>query len=86
VHFLIGTPDALSSSSSFDMVAMNMIYTHSTPYLGAIHQCLTKKGILVWSGILADEYQEAVDAALAAGFALLTQSVEGEWWCGTFER
>jgi ribosomal protein L11 methylase PrmA len=68
------------------MVAMNMIYTHSTPYLGAIHQCLTKKGILVWSGILADEYQEAVDAALAAGFALLTQSVEGEWWCGTFER
>jgi len=83
-RFIIGGIDALSSTAAFDIIIMNMIHTESAPLLYRCRSLAAHNGHLVWSGILADEYTAAVDAARDAGFTLCSQFIENEWWCGTF--
>ncbi len=84
INFLIGSLSALKNSSTFDMIVMNMIMTESEPLLSRISQLITAEGILVWSGILSKENNEAVTSACDFGFKLLGQQTENEWWCGSF--
>jgi ribosomal protein L11 methyltransferase len=86
VSFMIGTTGALKSSFTADIIVMNMILTESSPLLNWASNALTPGGLLILSGILADEYDKAVSLALQQGCTLLDQTRENEWWCGTFVK
>ncbi len=82
--FVIGSLDCLTDSHCFDVIVMNMIHTESAPLLGRCRELIAPGGMLVWSGILAEEHDRAVDAAREHGFVLVRQTRENEWWCGRF--
>jgi len=88
VAFIIGTPDSIrvNNDRCFDAVIMNMLLTESAPLLGQIVRIIKKDAALIWSGILVDESEEAVNAASGFGFKLSSALIENEWWCGTFAR
>jgi ribosomal protein L11 methylase PrmA len=74
-----------NSRAWFNVVAMNMIMTESVPLLEKCRSMLERKGLLIWSGILYDEKERAVAAAARAGFSIIRDIFEHEWWCGTFQ-
>lgn len=84
--FVIGSTAALRASAFFDIIVMNMIHTESAPLLGDCRKLLAESGTLLWSGILRDEKQRAIDAAASEGFVLHGELSENEWWCGVFAR
>jgi ribosomal protein L11 methyltransferase len=85
VEFGIGTLECLKNDVAFDMVTMNMILTESTPCLPQVASVLPPGGLLIWSGILADEKDVAIDnAKVIASLKLIKEKTENEWWCGTF--
>lgn len=86
IDFFIGTLSALKNSAKFDLVVMNMIIKESEPLLSSISQLLKNEGILVWSGILNNEKEEAITSASDFNFKLIEQKTENEWWCGSFIR
>jgi ribosomal protein L11 methyltransferase len=86
VKFIIGTLDSIRADKPFDTVIMNMLSTESIPLLGRIADITQRGSILIWSGILAGESDEAVAAAGSFGFTLSSTGVENEWWRGTFVR
>jgi ribosomal protein L11 methyltransferase len=84
VSFLIGGIDALQNRPCFDAAVMNMIYSKAAPLLPSIAGLLIARGRLIWSGILADGWREAIDAAARCGFLQSSERTDNEWWCGTF--
>lgn len=87
MEFTIGTLDCLKDDVVFDMVVMNMLLNESTPCLPQVDKLLRTGGLLVWSGILVDEKETAIDnAAIIASCKLLKETVEHEWWCGVFTK
>jgi len=86
VTFVIGTLDSICINKDryFDVVIMNMLLTESASLLGQIVPIIQKGSVLIWSGILVDESEEAVNAACSFGFRLSSTQTENEWWCGTF--
>ncbi|GBU22476.1 ribosomal protein L11 methyltransferase PrmA [Fibrobacteres bacterium R8-0-B4] len=86
VAFIIGTLDSIriNNDRCFDVVIMNMLLTESAPLLGQIVRVINNDSVLIWSGILVDESEEAVGAAESFGFKLSSVLIENEWWCGTF--
>lgn len=86
IEFVIGTIDCFKTFHFFDMVVMNMILTESAPLLYQTTQLIKQNGLLVWSGILSDEYDNAIRYATEFGFELVSQKIENEWWCGTFKK
>jgi len=87
IDFTIGTLDSIKSDAVFDMVVMNMLLNESTPCLPQVESLLRPGGLLVWSGILVDEKQCAIDnAATIASCKLVRETVEHEWWCGVFTK
>ena len=86
VNFLIGTPSALKDTCRFDLIVMNMLMTESEPLLETVSSILAPGGILIRSGILKDEKDEAINSTCRFPFRLIDQSTENEWWCGTFSR
>ncbi|NLE02597.1 MAG: methyltransferase domain-containing protein [Fibrobacter sp.] len=86
VNFLIGTPSALKDTCRFDLIVMNMLMTESEPLLETVSSILAPGGILIRSGILKDEKDEAINSTCRFPFRLIDQSTENEWWCGTFSK
>ena len=84
ISFLIGTVDSLNETAKYEAVAMNMILTESTPVLKKAVSMLVEGGILIWSGILIEEKDIAIEKAKKAGCDLLREKSEHEWWCGIF--
>jgi len=89
VSFIIGTLDSIrinniSTDKYFDVVIMNMLITESAPLLTQITPIIKKDSLLIWSGILTDESEEAISTAANFGFKISSTIVENEWWCGTF--
>lgn len=85
-NFVIGSTNCLKAAPCFSVIVMNMIHTESAPLLSNCTELLQPAGELIWSGILADESQQAIDAAREVGFKIVTENVENEWWCGVFTR
>lgn len=81
--FMVGSIDALKGAR-FNVIVMNMIHTESAPLLEQCRAMVAKGGALVWSGILLDEKQRAIDAARIAGFVPEREFDENEWWCAIF--
>jgi ribosomal protein L11 methyltransferase len=91
VAFVIGTLDSIRINANrgdkpFDVAIMNMLLTESSPLLEQIIPITQKDAVLIWSGILVDESEEAISAARSFGFGLSSTQTENEWWCGTFAR
>jgi ribosomal protein L11 methyltransferase len=84
IGFLIGRINALKVERPFDLITMNMILTESAPLLEAVAALCAPAGLLIWSGILAEEYARAVELATKHRFSLRAEKRENEWWCGTF--
>lgn len=86
IDFLIGTLDSLNSKSLFDVVIMNMLITESKPLLPRVAQLLKSGGVMIWSGILKEEKNEALESASAIGCRLSSDETENEWWSGIFRK
>jgi ribosomal protein L11 methyltransferase len=84
IEFIIGSLDGLKNHDLFDLVVMNMILTEASPLLDTVATLLKQGGILIWSGILIDEFQKAVTLAKKSGLAFKSEKRENEWWCGEF--
>ena len=84
IEFIIGSLNGLKKRDRFDLVVMNMILTESSPLLDNMRPAYTQGGILIWSGILIDEFQKAVTLAKKSGIAFKSEKRENEWWCGEF--
>jgi len=85
IAFMMGSTNALKASASFSLVVMNMIMAESSPLLSTVlHILAAQKGRFIWSGILKDERDEAIALAQKAGFEVLSEKSENEWWCGVF--
>jgi ribosomal protein L11 methyltransferase len=82
--FVMGSINCLKGHDIFDVVVMNMLLTESAPLLEPVSSFLKPAGLLIWSGILVDEHQNAVELADKHRFSLLSEKKENEWWCGTF--
>lgn len=86
LSFVIGSLGVVKNGMPFDVIAMNMIYTESAPLLPGCRSLLGTGGRLIWTGIVNDEKKEAVAAGNEAGFRLVRESSEEEWWCGLFRK
>lgn len=87
IEFVIGTLDCLKNDAVFDVVVMNMLLTESTPLLPQVASILRPGGLLVWSGILCEEKDTAIDnASVIASCKITKENVEHEWWCGIFTK
>ena len=84
IDFIMGSTSSLNAPGAFSLVVMNMIHTESAPLLDKVALLLEPEGRLIWSGILKDEFGEAVTAAGKSGFDLISEKTENEWWCGVF--
>jgi ribosomal protein L11 methyltransferase len=84
--FAIGSVNAFKHRPLFDLAVMNMILTESSPLLETVGTLLNENGILIWSGILVEEHRKSVELAQRAGFTLVSEQTENEWWCGVFTR
>jgi len=82
--FLIGGITSLKVEKKIDLIVMNMILAESAPLLENASGLLAPAGSLIWSGILTDEYEKAVELAEKANLSLASEKKENEWWCGTF--
>ncbi|MBD3317433.1 MAG: hypothetical protein GF344_16715 [Chitinivibrionales bacterium] len=83
---VIGGLDCIDRAAFFDVAVMNMLRSRSEPLLPAVASLLKEDGTLIWSGLLTEEIKPALGAANRAGFVLIEQSSENEWWCGVFRR
>jgi ribosomal protein L11 methyltransferase len=86
IAFTIGSISSLNVQAHFDFIVMNMLITESAPLLGATAALLSQKGLLIWSGILTDEADNAIGLARNFGFVLIKKQRENEWWCGAFNK
>jgi ribosomal protein L11 methyltransferase len=84
VSFIIGRIESIRRRPIFDVAVMNMLLTESLPQLKPLSLILKDRAMMIWSGILTEEKNTAIDAAAGTGFVLSEEKSEHEWWCGTF--
>jgi len=70
----------LRASGSHDLILANVLSGVLRPLMPAFADALTRPGRLILSGILATEADDMRAAAEAAGFRLLEEDREAEWW------
>jgi ribosomal protein L11 methyltransferase len=73
---------ARAGSGAFDLILANVLSGVLMPLLPAFHDALTADGHLILSGILETEADAMIEAAQRAGFVLLVEDLEDEWWSG----
>lgn len=83
---------ALLGPGRFDIIVANVLSGVLVPLLPAFHAALTPPrsdregaGQLILGGILDEEADDVIEAAGRAGFTLLTEDLEEEWWGGLFQ-
>lgn len=86
VDLIIGDNSSVPKSQKFDICVINIIRKYSLPQLPWIHNSLNQNGILVWSGILADDTAQCIQAAKDAGFTLIEEAYEDKWWAALFKK
>lgn len=83
---------AMLGPGRFDVIVANVLSGVLVPLLPAFHAALTPPrgdregaGQLILGGILEEEADDVIDAASRAGFTLVAEDLEEEWWGGRFE-
>jgi ribosomal protein L11 methyltransferase len=81
---------ALLGPGRYDLITANVLSSVLVPLLPAFHTALAPAeseagaGRLILGGILEEEADAVIDAARHAGFILLSEDLEEEWWGGLF--
>jgi ribosomal protein L11 methyltransferase len=88
-----GTPDIMleegfvdeaylraAGEGAFDVVVANVLSGVLKPLLASFHASLVPGGYVILGGILEEEADEMMDALAAAGFEVLGEDLENEWW------
>lgn len=78
--FLAGQGDG-----RFDLILANILSGVLVPLLPAFRRALASSGRLILAGILDEESERVAEAAERAGFTLLAEDREEEWWSALFE-
>ncbi len=78
--------NSLRDDGSLDLIVANVLSGVLRPLLSSFHGALGPGGRLILGGILEEEAEDMLAAARAAGFTLLVEDVEAEWWGGLFAR
>lgn len=81
---------ALLGPGRFEVIVANVLSGVLVPLLPAFHASLVPGrsgggGYLILGGILDEEADAVISAAHAAGFTLLREDLEEEWWGGLFQ-
>ena len=69
----------------YDVIVANVLSGVLRPLLEDFKLALRSGGHLLLSGILQDEAAGMIDAAAAAGFSLVAEDREEEWWSGLLQ-
>ena len=70
----------------FDIIVANVLSGVLKPLLSAFFNAVVVKGYVILGGILREESNEMVQAAHAAGFTVLGEDLEDEWWGVLLQR
>ena len=73
-------------ADGFDVILANVLSGVLLPLLPAFYEALKPAGRLVLSGILESEGDAMLSAASSAGFELVREELEDEWWSAMFVR
>jgi ribosomal protein L11 methyltransferase len=79
-EFYVGTLDALSPDTRFDVIVVNMIRTETWPYLDALLARLAPEGRLVFSGQRVEDQPHWKAWFDKAGVSVVGEVTLGEWW------
>ncbi|MEO5510431.1 MAG: 50S ribosomal protein L11 methyltransferase [Longimicrobiales bacterium] len=77
---LVNVPFLQVRSDHYDVIVANVLSGVLKPLLTAFAHSLRPHGLLLLSGILRDEADEMIAAAAAAGFDVVAEDREEEWW------
>jgi ribosomal protein L11 methyltransferase len=72
--------------AAFDIISANVLSGVLLPLLPSFFRSLAPSGYLILGGILESEADDMIAAAQHAGFTLLTEDLEEEWWGGLLRR
>jgi ribosomal protein L11 methyltransferase len=70
----------------FDIIVANVLSGMLTPLLGMFAYSLRPGGHLILGGILEEEGDDMLDACSAAGFQVMAEDLEAEWWGVLLQR
>jgi ribosomal protein L11 methyltransferase len=73
-----------ATPGEYDLIVANVLSHVLLPLLKPFRTALHGGGSLLLGGILQSEAQELVEAARAAGYLLVAEDREDEWWSGRF--
>lgn len=86
VHGLVDAPWLQARAARYHIILANVLSSVLRPLLPHFRAALTPGGHLILSGILQAEAEAMQEAASAAGFALVREDREEEWWTGLLRR
>jgi ribosomal protein L11 methyltransferase len=69
-----------SIGEPFDVIVANVLSIVLLPLLPAFFASLHARGFLILGGILEFEADDVLDACSAAGFQIISEDLEEEWW------
>lgn len=69
-----------AGDAAFDVLVANVLSGVLKPLLGAFFRSVKPGGYVILGGILEEEADEMLDALAAAGFSVLGEDLENEWW------
>ena len=85
--FLTGDAAALALLlAPVDVVTSNILRTVNLTLLPVVHRALRRGGTAIFSGMEKSEAGEFRAPLLAAGFQILTEVADGDWWAVAAER
>ena len=79
-------PLEVVTEDRFDLIMANINRRVLIDYMPAFSQRLAENGRLVIAGILRHDREMMISAAEEAGFTLIGEADEGEWWSGQFRK
>lgn len=70
----------------FDIIVANVLSSVLLPLLPSFHESVTEGGHVILGGILQTESDVMLDACAAAGFRVMGEDIEDEWWGVLLQR
>ncbi len=87
VHLLCGDASVLLPFfAPVRVVLANIISSVHVEMLPVVEQCLAPDGVVIISGILQAEREEMLRHLASAGWRMIDDDSEGEWWSATIVR
>lgn len=70
----------------FELIQANVLSGVLKPLLPSFRESLVPGGNLILAGIMEHEAEEMIEAAAEAGYRLVREDLEDEWWSVLFQR